>query len=46
MGPESPSGLTLHDSHANLFDVLIARLFALREKGENIEGVSAGASET
>lgn len=39
---ESPSGLTLHDSHANLFDVLIAWLFTLQE-GENIENVNAGA---
>lgn len=27
------SALTLHDSHANLFDVLIARLFTLEETG-------------
>lgn len=38
-GVESPSGLTLHDSHANLFDVLIAWLFTLQD-GENIESVN------
>lgn len=41
-GVESPSGLTLHDSHANLFDVLIAWLFTLQE-GENTESINAGA---
>lgn len=31
-GVEGLSVLTLHDSHANLFDVLINRLFTLEEK--------------
>lgn len=30
---EGLSALTLHDSHANLFDVLIAWLFALKGTG-------------
>lgn len=31
-GVEGPSGLTLHDSHANLFDVLITWLFTLKKR--------------
>lgn len=31
-GVEGLSALTLHDSHANLFDVLITWLFTLEEK--------------
>lgn len=31
-GVKGPSGLTLHDSHANLFDVLITWLFTLKRR--------------